>query len=143
MNSLFINNLHVKQILVIAPNWRFYLSRTILGVFSTLLRKSEFEPLLRINMDSFKKQNVRQQRGTSSRSTKTATSVPKKTVFKAKTVGYESDYYMHGSVSDTANFNAVTKNLARLVSRQSWGGAVKSGKAMIDMRAPTIAWPIK
>ena len=91
MNSLFINNLHVKRILVIAPNWRFYLSRTILGVFSTLLRKGEFEPLLRINMGSLKKQNVRQQRGTSSRSTKTATSVPKKTVFKAKTLGYESD----------------------------------------------------
>ena len=94
-------------------------------------------------MGSLKKQNVRQQRGTSSQSTKTTTSVPKKTAFKAKTVGYKSDYYMHGSVSDTANFNAVTKNLARLVSRQSWGGAVKSGKAMIDMRAPTIAWPIK
>ena len=43
MNSLFLNNRHVKRILGIAPNWRFYLSRTILGVFSTLLRKSEFE----------------------------------------------------------------------------------------------------
>ena len=35
MNSLFLNNLHVKRILGIAPNWRFYLSKTILGVFST------------------------------------------------------------------------------------------------------------
>ena len=35
MNLLFLNNIHVEQILVIAPNWRFYLSRTILGVFST------------------------------------------------------------------------------------------------------------
>ena len=62
-----------------------------MDVFSTLLRKSEFEPLLRRNMGSFKKQNVRQQRGTSSWSTKNAVSVPKKTVFKAKTVGYKSD----------------------------------------------------
>ena len=36
----------------------------------------------------------------------------------------------------------VTKTLARLVSRQSWGGAVKGGEAMRYMRAPTIAWPI-
>ena len=42
-----------------------------------------------------------------------------------------------------ANFNAVTKTLARLVSGQSWGGALKGGKAMRDMRSPIIAWPIK
>ena len=95
-------------------------------------------------MGSFKKkQNVRQQRGTSSRSNKNAASVPKKTAFKAKTMEYESDYFTHGLVSNAANFNAVTKNLARLVSGQSWGGAVKGGKAMGDMTAPTIAWPIK
>ena len=68
--------------------------------------------------------------------------VQKKTVFKAKTVGYESDFFTHGSVRDAANFNAVTKTLARLVSGQSWGGAVKGGKAMRYMRAPTIAWLI-
>ena len=86
---------------------------------------------------------MRQQRGTSSRSTNTAASVPKKAAFKAKTVGYKSDYFTHGSVSDAENFNAVTKTLARIVSGQSWGGAVKGGKAMIDMTAPTIAWPTK
>ena len=85
---------------------------------------------------------MRQQRGTSSRSTNNAASVPKKTAFKAKTVGYESDYFTHGSVSDSANFNAVTKTLERLVSGHSRGGAVKGGKAMRYMRAPTIAWPI-
>ena len=69
-------------------------------------------------MGLFKKQNVRQHRGTSSRSTKNAALVQKKTVFKAKTVGYESDYFTHGSVRDAANFNAVTKTLARLVSGQ-------------------------
>ena len=58
-------------------------------------------------------------------------------------MGYESDYYTHGSVSDAENFNAVAKNLARLVSGQSWGGAVKGGKAMRDMTDPTIVWPIK
>ena len=93
-------------------------------------------------MGSFKKQSTRQQRGASSRSTKTATSVPKKTAFKSKTVGYEIDYYTHGSISDAENFNAVTKTLERLMSGQSWGGAVKGGKAMRDMRAPTIAWTI-
>ena len=94
-------------------------------------------------MGLFKKQNVRQQRGTSSRSTKNAASVPRKTAFKAKTVGYKSDYFTHGSVSDATNFNAVTKTLARLASGQRWGGAVKGRKAMRDMMATTIAWPIK
>ena len=36
MNSLFHNNLHVKQILEIAPNWRFINFTTILDVFSTV-----------------------------------------------------------------------------------------------------------
>ena len=58
-------------------------------------------------------------------------------------MGYESEYYTHGLVSDAANLKAVTKTLARLVSGQSWGGAVKGGKAMIDMRDTTIACPIK
>ena len=94
-------------------------------------------------MGSFKKRNVRQQRGTSSWCTNNAALVPKKTAFKAKTVGYESDYFMHGSVSDAENFNAVTKNLARLVSGKRWGGALKGGKAMRNVTAPTIACPIK
>ena len=94
-------------------------------------------------MGLFKKQNVRQHRGNSSQSTKNAASVPKKTAFKAKTVESKSDYFTHKSDCDAANFNAVTKTLARLVSRQSWGGAVKGGKAMRDMTATNIAWPIK
>ena len=56
---------------------------------------------------------------------------------------YESDYFTHGSVSDAEIFNAVTKTLARLVRGQIWGGVVKGGKDMRDMRAPIIAWPIK
>ena len=58
-------------------------------------------------------------------------------------MGYQSNYYTHGLVSDAANFNAVTKNLGRLMSGQSWGGAVKGGNAMRDMTAPIITWPIK
>ena len=84
-----------------------------------------------------------QHRGTSSRNTKNAASVPTKTAFKAKTVGYESDYFTHGSFSDAPNFNTVTKTLERLVRGQNWGGAVKGGKAMRDMTAPTIVWPVK
>ena len=43
---------------------------------------------------------------------------------------------------EAANFNVVTKTLARLMSGQSWGGVVKGGKAMRDMTAPNIAWSI-
>ena len=48
MNSLFLNNIHVKWILVIAPNWIFYSSRTILDVFSTRA------PLQKVCPESFR-----------------------------------------------------------------------------------------